>query len=585
MVSIEELLRRVQQAETETDRQWILLEMQMSQMPEALVSMLWASAIPHFFDAEVLAALRPELKESAADLYADLQALTFVETFSGKGYNIHELTREVLLKQLWAQDRAEFLALSQRAADYFFEVGASLEKKVEFCYHEVLNEKDAQKGRLLDQVVNWWTYNQLDYIRSTLQGFMEHDSKGRLDAFGRGFLLYLRGVLEIRSANYKEAGALFTHAQCAYSLVEIKNSRYTSTLLRDLSNSKRGCGDYKSAIHNCEQSLRISEERLGERHPDTATSLDNLASLYQIMGQYEKAEPLHLRALSVREEQLGENHLSTADSLNNLASLYQIMGQYEKAEPLHLRALSICEEQLGENHPHTASSLNNLAMLYKAMGQYEKAGPLHLRALSICEEQLGENHPRTASSLNNLASFYQVMGQYEEAEPLYLRALSICEEQLGERHHHTASSLNNLASLYKAMGQYEKAEPLYLRALSICGEQLGENHPHTEASLSNLVDLYKAMGRDQETISMLERWQQVQRDRRTTQNNLFVMRTAALGRLYEKRQDLSKAVSAYEEALSFCERLFGLRDQRTMILSGDLKRLKKRMSKKPKRRT
>ena len=53
----------------------------MSQMSEALVSMLWAAAIPHFFDAEVLVALRPELRDSVAKLYAELQALTFVETF------------------------------------------------------------------------------------------------------------------------------------------------------------------------------------------------------------------------------------------------------------------------------------------------------------------------------------------------------------------------------------------------------------------------------------------------------------------------------------------------------------------------
>ena len=54
MVSIEELLKRVQQAETETERQWILLELQMSQMSEDLVAMLWATAIPHFFDANIL---------------------------------------------------------------------------------------------------------------------------------------------------------------------------------------------------------------------------------------------------------------------------------------------------------------------------------------------------------------------------------------------------------------------------------------------------------------------------------------------------------------------------------------------------
>ena len=33
---------------------------------------------------------------------------------------------------------------------------------------------------------------------------------------------------------------------------------------------------------------------LGEKHPDYATSLNNLARLYQSMGDYAKAEPLYL---------------------------------------------------------------------------------------------------------------------------------------------------------------------------------------------------------------------------------------------------------------------------------------------------
>ena len=145
----------MQQAETEADRQWILLEMQMSQMPDDLVSMLRAAAVPHFFNAEVLAALRPELADDSERLYADLQQLTFVEDFVGQGHNVHELTRDVLLSRLWRQSRDEFLNISKRAADFFLETGKSLQEEVEFCYHDILNEGSLQTGRFLDRVVNW----------------------------------------------------------------------------------------------------------------------------------------------------------------------------------------------------------------------------------------------------------------------------------------------------------------------------------------------------------------------------------------------------------------------------------------------
>ena len=70
------------------------------------------------------------------------------------------------------------------------------------------------------------------------------------------------------------------------------------------------------------------------RPPDVATSLNNLANLYQDMGRYAEAEPLYRRCLAIREKQLGPDHPEVANSLNNLAHLYRSMGRYAEAEPL-----------------------------------------------------------------------------------------------------------------------------------------------------------------------------------------------------------------------------------------------------------
>jgi tetratricopeptide (TPR) repeat protein len=248
------------------------------------------------------------------------------------------------------------------------------------------------------------------------------------------------------------------------------------------------------AISYQETALKISEEQLGPNHPDTATSLNNLAGLYRAIGNYGKAEPLYVRSLDIREKRLEPNHLSTATNLNNLAALYYSMGNYEKAEPLYVRSLDIREKRLEPNHPDTAAILNNLAELYRAMGDYGKAKPLCVRSLRIREEQPEPNHPDTAAILNNLAGLYYSMGNYGKAEPLYVRSLDIREEQLGPNHPDTATSLNDMAGLYQAMGDYGKAEPLYVRSLGIYEERLGLNHPETAMSLNNLAELYQAMG-------------------------------------------------------------------------------------------
>jgi len=66
---------------------------------------------------------------------------------------------------------------------------------------------------------------------------------------------------------------------------------------------------------------------LGAEHPDTATSLNNLAALYSDQGKDEQAEPLYQRALAIRERVLGAEHPSTRATRKNYAELLQKMGR------------------------------------------------------------------------------------------------------------------------------------------------------------------------------------------------------------------------------------------------------------------
>jgi tetratricopeptide (TPR) repeat protein len=77
------------------------------------------------------------------------------------------------------------------------------------------------------------------------------------------------------------------------------------------------------------------EKALGSEHPDTAQSLNNLASLYDDQGKYDEAEPLYKQALAIREKALSSEHPDTASSMNNLAWLYDDQGKYDEAEPLY----------------------------------------------------------------------------------------------------------------------------------------------------------------------------------------------------------------------------------------------------------
>jgi tetratricopeptide (TPR) repeat protein len=201
--------------------------------------------------------------------------------------------------------------------------------------------------------------------------------------------------------------------------------------------------------------------------PEAAQLLDEAGYYLTESAQYEQAEPLLQHALDIRERALGPDHPNTATSLNNLAALYWAQGKFEQAEPLQERSLAITEKSLGLDHPDVAIRLNVLALLYSGQGKYELAEPLYLHALTISEKILGPDHPTVATRLNNLALLYKDQGKYAEAEPLYQRAIAIDEKTLGPEHPQLATHLNNLASLYQAQGKYDLAEPLFQRAQAI----------------------------------------------------------------------------------------------------------------------
>ncbi|MEH1934842.1 MAG: tetratricopeptide repeat protein [Nostoc sp.] len=339
----------------------------------------------------------------------------------------------------------------------------------------------------------------------------------------------------------------------------------------------KGHGLYNQAIPWSEQCLEVTKKRLGEEHPDVASSLNNLALLYYFQGRYSKAEPLYIQTLALCRKLLGEEHPDVASSLNNLALLYDSQGRYSEAEPLYIQALALWRKLLGEEHPDVASSLNNLALLYDSQGRYSEAEPLYIQALALRRKLLPEEHPDVASSLNNLAGLYDSQGRYSEAESLYIQALALRRKLLPEEHPNVASSLNNLALLYDSQGRYSEAEPLYIQALAFWRKLLGEEHPSVASSLNNLAGLYYSQGRYSEAeplyIQALALWRQLLGEEHpsvaTSFNNLAY--------LYYSQGRYSEAELLWLQALDIWEQRLGVNHPNTVTCRNNLAYLRDRL--------
>jgi len=317
----------------------------------------------------------------------------------------------------------------------------------------------------------------------------------------------------------------------------------------------RDLGRFSEALPLLEDGYRLYKDVLGEKHPDTLTSLINLAGIYRELGRLSEALPLFEDGYRLSKEVLGEKHPETLASLNNLAGIYLKLGSLEEALSLFEEGYRLSQETLGEKYPQTLVCMNCLAATYSDLGRYEEALPLFEENYRLSKEVLGEKHPNTLSSLINLAGIYQDLGRLSEALPLYEDGYRFRKEVLGEKHPDTLSSLNNLAMIYQDLGRFSEALPLLEDGYRLSKEVLGEKHPNTLLSINNLALIYQDLGRFSEALPLFEDNYRLSKevlgekhpDTFKSQNNLAYA--------YAEQGQLDKAIQHFEQLVEGLEDL------------------------------
>jgi len=199
---------------------------------------------------------------------------------------------------------------------------------------------------------------------------------------------------------------------------------------------------------------------------DVPWLLNTAAGYLLTRGQPDTARPLFERALTDRRRMLGEDHPDTLRSANNLAVDQHVLGKYERARQLDEDTLTRRRRVLGEDYPDTLASADNLATDLGALGEYERARQLHEDTLSRYRRVLGEDHPDTLRSASNVAADLRELGEYERARQLDEDTLTRCRHVHGDDHPHTLASASNLAADLRELGEYERADQLEEHARS-----------------------------------------------------------------------------------------------------------------------
>lgn len=326
-----EFLARLTQAKTEAEKDWLLTELSLSVLSPELRVMALAAAVPHWFDADILAALQPELAGQAERLYKELQELSYVEVFPGRGYNIHERTRKVMLQQLWETDPEEFKRLTRRLVEYF---AADETNRIEQIYHWVV--ADFVEGS--SQFTSYITNLDHNYRRSEAEALLAtlQEQINRVPDSFAADLVYWDGNIHYR---FYEATQALEKYQTALSLYQTVGARLgeANTLqaqgdvLQFLKQSQQALEKYQTAL----TIYQTVGDRLGE------------ANTLQAQGDLETDPNLAIAKYQTARQtyiEIGDQYSQARILAQSIAPYYRKLNQPQAVVAALRQSIQICKE-------------------------------------------------------------------------------------------------------------------------------------------------------------------------------------------------------------------------------------------------
>ena len=198
----------------------------LASLPPEVEDAAYRCVILHWFNEELLqAVLGPERithlesrytgsqKISPKDMVHRLCALPFVEEFPGRGHNFHDLTRQLLLKYLWQDEREFYRQMSLKAVQYFGKAlegpgEAAWEEVVEWTYHLLMVDEDLALQHIQSILNDLVSQGHVGHCHALLEGAEEHVQAGRLSPENLPLVRFWRASLAYAGYDLKEAERL-----------------------------------------------------------------------------------------------------------------------------------------------------------------------------------------------------------------------------------------------------------------------------------------------------------------------------------------------------------------------------------------
>ena len=268
----------------------------------------------------------------------------------------------------------------------------------------------------------------------------------------------------------------------------------------------RSAGRLDEAMPLMEETLRLRKAKLGDDHPDTLNSMNNLAAGLPVSRSAGRGHTAVGRDAPPAESQAGRRTSRYADQHEQPGQRLPVSRSAGRGDTAVRRDVPPAESQAGGRTSRHADQHEQPGhrLPIQPVG-WTRRCTLWEETLRLRKAKLGDDHPDTLTSMNNLAGGYYAAGRLDEAIPLWEETLRLRKAKLGDEHPDTLTSMNNLAAGYRSAGRLEEAIPLYEETLRLCKAKLGDEHPDTLISMNNLATCYRSAGRLDEAIPLLRR--------------------------------------------------------------------------------
>ncbi|KPF90296.1 hypothetical protein IP87_21370, partial [beta proteobacterium AAP121] len=236
-----------------------------------------------------------------------------------------------------------------------------------------------------------------------------------------------------RTGQAARAGELLAQAQAQWQAEgpAARNRLLESRLLEAQLLRARGQGAESVALLEAALPQRLALS--GERHVDTATLLNNLATARYHAGQLAPARQDFERAWATWQALKAEHSADGLNTLNNWAALALREGRADEAERLFKQALDLRRAHLPPSAAQAALQ-NNLGKMVLRRGAAAEALPLLQEAVALAEQYAGPASQHTLSALAGVAEAQIAMAQFDEARRTLDELQARAERQWGPAH-------------------------------------------------------------------------------------------------------------------------------------------------------